>query len=185
MRKHENLITDRTARLPGECATQAEIRHAAQFAPGSVTPAAQVIPADHAATNAVAGLNRGRKAELRARGRVRQRAGQMNRTEKAFSDELRRMQAAGEILWWQWDCVTLRLADRTHYRPDFAVLYADGMLRLVDTKGTTKKSGEYKPFCEEDAKMKIKVVAEQFPIVFAIAYRLPLKSGGGWKVEDV
>ena len=126
-----------------------------------------------------------RRTELRARGRVRKRSGEMNRTEIAFSEELSRMKFAGEIAWWGWDCITLRLADRTHYRPDFAVLYADGLLRMIDTKGAKKKGDDYVPFCEEDAKMKLKIVAEQFPIIFAIAYRLPKKAGGGWRIADV
>jgi hypothetical protein len=166
------LITGRSARLPGDYvpqASEAEIKHAAQFAPGAVTPGAVI-----------------HKSGLRARGRVRKRSGEMNKTEAAFAVELDRMRAVGEIIWWQWDCVTLRLADRTHYHPDFAVLYADGLLRMIDTKGSKKtKDGDYKPFCEEDAKLKLKVVAEQFPIVFAIAYRLPIKAGGGWRIEDV
>jgi len=33
--------------------------------------------------------------------------------------------------------------------------------------------------------MKLKIVADQFPIMIAIAYRLPKKAGGGWRIEDV
>lgn len=145
--------------------------------PGLKSGVSSVLPGDL--------KKQGDKAVLRARGRVRKRAGEMNKTEAAFSDELRRMQSVGEILWWQWDCMTLRLADRTHYHPDFAVLYADGTLVLIDTKGCTKKDGKYRAFCEEDAWLKLKILAENFPIYFAVAYRLPKKAGGEWVIEEV
>jgi len=174
IKNYPGLKSGVTSQLPSTFgqlrkATDAEIKHAAQFQPGSIVPVADVQ----------------RKTDLRARGRVRKRAGEMNRTEAAFVEELKRMQTVGEIVWWRWDCLTLRMADRTHYHPDFAVLYADGLLRLIDTKGCTTKDGKYKPFCEEDATLKMKIVADQFPIVIAIAYRLPKKAGGGWRIEDV
>lgn len=125
------------------------------------------------------------KAALRARGRVRKRSGEMNRTEASFAERLKIEQLTGTVQWWAFESMKFRLADNTFYTPDFAVLYADGMLRLIDTKGTTKKGGKYKPFVEEDAKIKAKLAAEIFPISFALAYRLPKKAGGEWVIEEV
>ena len=126
-----------------------------------------------------------RKAALRARGRVRKRAGEMNKTEAAFDTELRFQRSCGHVVWFAFEAMKFRLADNTFYTPDFAVLYGDGMLRMIDTKGTTKKDGKYRPFVEEDAKIKAKIAAEQFPISFALAYRLPKKAGGEWVIEEV
>jgi hypothetical protein len=125
------------------------------------------------------------KAGLRARGRVRKRSGEMNNTEASFAEKLKQDEAAGTIQWWAFEAMKFRLADNTFYTPDFAVLYRDGSLWLIDTKGTTKKDGAYKPFVEEDAKIKAKLAAEIFPIAFALAYRLPKKEGGNWVIEEV
>lgn len=141
------------------------------------------LPGDYAPLTQADAM--GRKAELRARGRVRKRSGEMNKTEAAFSVELGNMRHAGLVLWFAFEPLKLRLADNTFFTPDFAVLYADGLLQLIDCKGTTKKDGKYKPFTEEDARLKIKVCAELFPVSVAVAYRLPLKAGGGWKIEEV
>ena len=122
---------------------------------------------------------------LRARGRIRKRSGSMNKTEAEFSRYLRTELACGRVLWFAFEPLKLRLADNTHYTPDFAVLYATGELWLVDTKGTKKDGGGYKPWIEEDARIKLKVAAEAFPFVVAVAYRLPVKAGGNWVIEEV
>jgi hypothetical protein len=141
-----------------------------------ITDRSSVLPTD---------LKRQDKAVLRARGRVRKRAGEMNRTEQSFANKLQQDEAAGIIQWYAFEAMKFRLADNTFYTPDFAVLYHDGSLWLIDTKGTTKKDGKYKPFVEEDAKIKAKLAAEIFPISFALAYRLPQKEGGQWVIEEV
>jgi hypothetical protein len=110
----------------------------------------------------------------------------MNKAEAEFADELRAGQNAGNVFWWAFEAVTLRLADRTTWTPDFAVMYADGVLKLIDVKGTKKtKAGNYVPFVEAQTAVKIKVAAEQFPITIATAYKLPKKAGGEWVIEEV
>jgi hypothetical protein len=126
------------------------------------------------------------KADLRARGRVRKRRGEMNATEARFAAELRTMQTVGEIEWYGYECITFRLADRTTYTPDFLMLYATGELWAIDVKGTTKtKGGKHKAFTEEDAKIKIKLAAELFPLRFGLAYQLPKNAGGAWRIDEV
>lgn len=125
------------------------------------------------------------KQSLRARGRIRKRSGEMNKTEAAFAAYLRTEQVAGRVLWFGFEQVKLRLADNTYFTPDFGVMYANGELWLVDTKGTKKDGGRYKPWVEEDARIKLKVAAETFPFVLAVAYRLPIKAGGNWVIEEV
>jgi hypothetical protein len=53
-------------------------------------------------------------------------------------------------------------------------------------KGAKKtKAGNYVPFVEPQTTVKIKVAAEQFPIVIATAHKLPKKAGGEWVIEEV
>ena len=75
------------------------------------------LPGDYAPQDA------DRKAKLRARGRVRKRKGEMNEQEKAFAANLQVEQFRGRVEWWGFEAITLRLADRTAWTPDFAVLY--------------------------------------------------------------
>ena len=147
-----------------------ELRKSAELRPGSVGPTAVVLD----------------KAAMRARGRVRKRRGEMNATEARFAAELQTRQSVGEIVWFAFECVTFRLADKTTYTPDFLVLYATLELWAIDVKGTTKtKGGKYKPFSEEDARIKIKLAAELFPLRFGVAYQLPKSVGGAWKIDEV
>lgn len=96
--------------------------------------------------------------------------GQMNKTEQAYADLLEERRKAGEVLWWKYEAVKLRLADKTFYTPDFAVLFADGSFELHETKG----------FWEDAAKIKIKVAAEAYPFRFRAFRQRSKKDGGGW-----
>ncbi len=103
----------------------------------------------------------------------RMKAGKMNRTEAAYAARLEELKAAGEILWHSFEGLTLRLADRTRYTPDFAVMRADGLLELHEVKG----------FWRDDARVKIKVAAELFPFRFIAVKAKSKKAGGGWSQE--
>lgn len=100
--------------------------------------------------------------------------GTMNKTEAAYAEYLKILQHAGEILWWKFEGIKLRLADNTFYSPDFFVMEADGQLEAHEVKG----------FWEDDARVKIKVAAAQFPFRFKAVQAVPKKHGGGWKVEE-
>lgn len=86
------------------------------------------------------------KARLRT-----QKPGRMNGTEKAYAAHLDTLKVAGAVVGWWFEAIKLRLADKTWYTPDFAVLMADGTLELHEVKG----------FWRDDARAKIKVAAEQ------------------------
>ena len=93
------------------------------------------------------------------KGRVRT-IGQ-NRTESKYAQELELEKKSGEILWYAFEGIKLRLADNTFYTPDFFVMKKDGTLECHEVKG----------FWEDDARVKIKVAAEHFPFRFiAIKY---------------
>lgn len=100
--------------------------------------------------------------------------GVMNKTETAYSRDLEVMRHAGEVLWWAFEPMKLRLADNTFLTPDFAVIAKDSILEFHDTKS----------FVTEDARIKIKVAAEKFPFRFKIVKALGRKHGGGWAVEE-
>lgn len=80
----------------------------------------------------------------------------MNQTEARYAQLLDLRQKAGEVLWWRFEGVTLKLADDTRYTPDFVVMLADGSMECHETKG----------FWRDDALVKIKVAAATFPFRF-------------------
>jgi hypothetical protein len=100
-------------------------------------------------------------------------AGRMNKTEAAYARNLQDRQFAGEIAWYKFEAVKLRLADNTFYSPDFLVLTVDGALEVHEVKG----------FWEEDARVKIKVAASIYPLRFIAVTARSKKFGGGWDVE--
>ncbi len=77
----------------------------------------------------------------------------MNRTEARYADHL---DSDPNVVWWMFEPLSLRLAEGTFYRPDFAVLFADGRLEFHEVKG----------FWRDDARVKIKVAASLFPVPF-------------------
>lgn len=93
----------------------------------------------------------------------------MNKTEAAYADFLEAKKRAGAIADYRFECAKLRLADKTFYTPDFMVLDPDGSIEFHEVKG----------FWEEDARVKIKVAAAQFPFVFVAVKRVK----GGWEKE--
>jgi len=104
----------------------------------------------------------------------RLKTGQMNKTEAAYAEYLKQLQAVGGILWHKFEGVKLRLADNTFYSPDFAVMQADGQLEMHEVKG----------FWQDDARVKIKVAADMYPFKFVALKPRAKKHGGGWEVEE-
>lgn len=98
----------------------------------------------------------------------------MNKTEAAYAQYLELQKHAGEILWWKFEGVKLRLADKTFYTCDFAVLAASGEFQLHECKG----------FWTDDGRVKIKVAADMYPFKFIAVKAQAKKRGGGWSVEE-
>lgn len=109
---------------------------------------------------------------IQALGRLK--AGALNKTEAAYQAHLAARQVAGEIAWFRFEGVKLRLADNTFYTPDFAVMRADGALEMHEVKG----------FWSDDARVKIKVAADAYPFRFIALRAEPKRAGGGWAVEE-
>lgn len=115
----------------------------------------------------------------------RRQPGERNKTEAAYEAHLDILHRAGENDGFRFEGIKLKLADNTWFTPDFLVYAKDGVVELHDTKGTTTKkradgSKDKAPWIEEDAKIKLKVVAEQFPFrVFAV-----FKTKEGWQMQQ-
>lgn len=112
------------------------------------------------------------KKKLQALGRLK--AGAMNKTEAQYQMHLASRLHIGEVQWFKFEGIKLRLADNTFYTPDFAVMAADGVMELHEVKG----------FWLEDARVKIKIAADIYPFRFIAVRAKPKKEGGGWAVED-
>jgi hypothetical protein len=112
------------------------------------------------------------KRRMQALGRLK--TGQMNKTEQAYAQHLETRKRVGQILWYRFEGLKLRLADNTFYSPDFAVMLADGSLECHEVKG----------FWVDDARVKIKVAADQYPMRFIAVKVRAKKDGGGWKLEE-
>lgn len=107
--------------------------------------------------------------------RGRQPVGSMNKTEAAYDAHLRLLAQAGDLLWWKFEGVKLRLADNTFYSPDFAIMRADGVIELHEVKG----------FMQDDAAVKIKVAAAMYPFRFVLVKARAKRDGGGWTQTEV
>jgi hypothetical protein len=104
----------------------------------------------------------------------RLKTGQMNKTEEAYASHLELLKRAGEIVWYKFEGIKLRLADNTFYTPDFAVMAADMVMELHETKG----------FWQDDARVKIKIAADLYPFRFKAFKAEAKKRGGGWIEEQ-
>lgn len=93
--------------------------------------------------------------KVRGRG-VRRSPGEMNKLEAKYAERLKEMVYIGEIAWFAFDALKLRLAQKTFYEPDFLVIAASGDVEIHEVKG----------FWEDDARVKIKVAAEKYPFRF-------------------
>lgn len=108
------------------------------------------------------------------RARGRHTPGTMNALERAYADHLELRRRAGEVAWYSFEAVKLRLAAKCYYAVDFLVMLADGGLECHEVKG----------YWEDDARVKIKAAAEKFPFVFLAVTRAPKRQGGGWQFEE-
>ena len=112
------------------------------------------------------------RKQIQALGRLK--TGQMNKTESAYCQHLELRKRAGEIAWYRFEGIKLRLADNTFYTPDFAVMLATGEMELHEVKG----------FWTDDARVKTKVAADQYPFRIIGVTVKPKTAGGGWNIEE-
>jgi len=110
-------------------------------------------------------------AQQRTQSLGRMKAGKMNKTEQAYAARLETLKHAGEILWYAFEPINIRLADKCFYRVDFMVMLAGGAIECHETKGG---------HITADSFVKIKMAAQILPFQFCI---MQLEKGV-WKRRD-
>lgn len=113
-----------------------------------------------------------RTKKVQALGRLK--VGAMNKTETSYGAHLESQKQAGLVAWYKFEGIKFRLADNTFYTPDYAVMLTNGQLQAHEVKG----------HWEDDARVKIKVAADMYPIEFIAIRVKPKKDGGGWEREE-
>lgn len=84
--------------------------------------------------------------------RQRHTPGQMNNLERKYAAHLDTLKLAGDIKYWRFEELTLKLADGCRYTPDFWVVMPDETVEIHESKG----------FWRDDARTKIKCAAAKF-----------------------
>ena len=98
----------------------------------------------------------------------------MNKLEAEWAMILEARKRAGEIIWYQFEGLRLRLANGAYFTPDFPVLTKDGALEFCEVKG----------FWREAARLRIRVAADLYPFwKFYAVRKIKKKDGGGWDIE--
>ena len=111
---------------------------------------------------------------------VKHTSGVMNKTEARYAQHLDAMIATGEVSWWGFELIKLRLAaTRCWFSVDFLVRMKGGSFELHEVKG--RKGDRY--FATEDGKLKAKFAAEKYPF-WPVRIVWPAK-GGGWNQERI
>lgn len=100
----------------------------------------------------------------------------INKTEREFFKELELRWKAGEVRWFDYEPIKLKLAKNTFYTPDFGAWLAEpNSFVFYEVKG----------FWRDDARVKLKCAAEKFPFFsFVAVTKRSKKDGGGWKYEE-
>ena len=111
-----------------------------------------------------------RRFNYQALGRLK--SGVMNATELAYANYLEGLKRAGDVLWYKFEGVKLRLANNTFLSPDFVVIARDGQVEIHEVKG----------FMLDDANVKLKVAAETYPFIFKLIKK---GKGGAWLITEV
>lgn len=115
------------------------------------------------------------KAQLYAKGRLKK--GTMNRTEKAYAQYLEKEKQAGRVIEYWFEKIKVEIAKPACcYTPDFMVQRPDGTLELHEVKGSPA-------IFADDAKVKVKACATQYPFPVFVVFPKKKSSGGGWDVQ--
>lgn len=116
----------------------------------------------------------GGNANFQAVGRLK--SGEMNKTEARYVEHLEAERLAGEILWWKFEAIKLKLYDNTHLTVDFFVMRKDRSLEAHDVKPS-------KHLVTDDAKVKLKWAASEFPFRVCVVYP-ETRSSHNWVIEE-
>ena len=121
-------------------------------------------------------LHRTGNQRLYAKGR--KKPGTLNKTEQSYQDYQESERRCGRILAYWYEAVKLKIAEGTcWYTPDFMVMRPDGELELHEVKGSPR-------IFQDDAKVKTKSCATQYPFRLFVVYPRSKKDGGGWETQE-
>ncbi len=99
-----------------------------------------------------------------------------NKTERAFAADLSEAHRNGSIAAWWREPFKVRLAGRTWYTPDFAVL-------TIPAHQSLMLMFEVKGWMRDDAAVKLKVAAETYPCFRWLLVTRSVRHG--WEVRQV
>lgn len=117
-------------------------------------------------------------SKLRARGRPSSARG-ANKTEQAYIAHLETERRMGDVAWFEFEGMTLKLGPDCRYTPDFAVMTQDGSIECHEIKGRGKNG---KARYEDDAIVKLRVAAAKFPFRFLLVWP---GQDGGWDSKEI
>jgi len=99
--------------------------------------------------------------------------GVMNATEQAYAAMLELRKLAGDVIRWEFESMTFKIAPLCTFTPDFMVWMKDGTMELIDCKGQGP--------IDDKSIVKIKAAAEKFPMfVFVQEKKQSNRDGGGF-----
>ena len=107
----------------------------------------------------------------------RLKAGEMNKTEKAYAEHLEKLRLDGAVVWYKFEGLKFRLADNTFYTPDFVVMTATGELEVHEVKGSSY-------IFQDDAKVKVQVASEMYPLKFFVAFPQKGSRNAKWNLVE-
>lgn len=94
---------------------------------------------------------------------VQPAAASMNKTEARYAGFLDVRKTVGDIEYWRFEAVTLKLADGVRFRPDFQVVAKGVPIAFHEVKVKWKTSKSNAPHMEDDARVKLMIAAREFP----------------------
>lgn len=96
----------------------------------------------------------------------------MNRLETAYAQHLALRQQAGDVDWFVYEGIKLKLAGKTYLTVDFFLMLATGDLEAHEVKGS---------HLEDDAAVKLKVAASLYPFRFVLVRA----AGSTWDLKEI
>jgi len=97
--------------------------------------------------------------------------GVMNATEQEYASFLEMRKLAGEVIRWEFEAMTFKIAPLCTFTPDFMVWMKDGTMEFIDCKGQGP--------IDDKSIVKIKAAAEKFPMFLFVQEKKQLKRDGG------
>jgi hypothetical protein len=101
-----------------------------------------------------------------------------SKLEERYAEQLEADRLGGRVIRWRYEALKLRLADRTFYSADFFVVTAERRIELQEVKGSWDAPHQ------DDARVKVKVAAFQYPEFRFVGITPRDDDVGGWDREE-